>query len=154
MTRALALSHLAPPVYGGLRLTIPAREALAAAGNRVDPGGADAYGRERWIVTLVRPPASLVLVLIGHGAEQHRGLRTDDEQAYPGEWTDGITWWERGGWIPCPDCGHALLWCEAGFVPGWRICLAGHAVQLAEDGRSAGRMPGHDRATLAATRRT
>ncbi|MDE3097253.1 MAG: hypothetical protein KGK07_14790 [Chloroflexota bacterium] len=69
------------------------------------------------------------------------------EPPYPGEWPEGkgITWWERDMWTPCPTCGAALLWCEAGAVPGWRICLAGHACQLADDGRSAKRHAAHDR---------
>jgi hypothetical protein len=59
----------------------------------------------RWLgvplyeITLVAPPAGLVLVLIGHGDEQHYGIRLPEEPAYPGEWRDvDIAWGERGSW--------------------------------------------------------
>jgi hypothetical protein len=25
-------------------------------------------------------------------------------------------------WTPCPECGAPLMWAEAGYVPGYRIC--------------------------------
>ena len=116
-----------------IRLTVPAREALVRAGNEVEAG---AYGTP--VVTLRRPPRGLVLVLVGHGAEQHLALRCEDEPAYPGEWpADAVPWWERGCWVPCPQCGATLLWDEAGRVPGARVCLDGHSAQLAHDGRTA-----------------
>lgn len=69
-----------------------------------------------------------------------------------GDGTDMTPRYDRGAWMGCPTCGAALLWCEAGFVPGWRICLGGHAVQLSEDGRVATRHPEQDAATLRSTR--
>ena len=130
----------AVPTYFDLRLTIPAREALVREGNNILAQPWDGLGRPRWSVELHRPPEGLVLVLIGHGNEQHRGLRCDDEPAYPGEWSaDSIAWHERGDWTPCParGCGRALVWYEAGYVPGYRICTRGHHAQLSNDGRSA-----------------
>jgi len=143
-----------PPVYESLRLTIPAREALVRAGNQVRqmssaqaepaqldpalPPSLQRLGVPLYETTLVAPPAGLVLCLIGQGDEQHRGLRLSDEPAYPGEWRDsGIAWHERGSWVPCPRCGSALVWYEAGYVPGWRICTRGHHAQLSSDGRAA-----------------
>lgn len=134
--------------------TYPAREALEREGNRVAATDTVRYGVTLYSVELVRPPEGLRLVLIGHGAEQYHGLRLGSEPEYPGEWPDGegIAWHEHGQLVACPECGHALLWCEAGYVPGWRICLAGHAVQLSGDGRSAERRPKSDRGTLETTR--
>lgn len=34
-------------------------------------------------------------------------------------------------------CGAALVWYEAGYVPGYRICLAGHHAMLTGDGSTA-----------------
>lgn len=49
----------------------------------------------------------------------------------------GIAWHEFGAWVPCPTCGAALVWYEAGYVPGYRVCVRGHHAQLSADGRSA-----------------
>jgi hypothetical protein len=145
-----------PPVYQGLRLTIPAREALEHAGNEIRfaaggpasaepatldpalPPSVQRIGVTLYDVTLNAPPPGLVICLIGQGDEQHRGLRLSDEPAYPGEWRDaGIAWHERGEWVPCPRCGGALVWYEAGYVPGYRLCVRGHHAQLSNDGRTA-----------------
>lgn len=91
-----------------------------------------------WRVMLRRPPAGLVLVLVGERAEQRLGLRIEREPRYPGEWpASAVAWHERGCWTPCPVCGAALVWYEAGYVPGYRICLSGHHSRLSADGRSA-----------------
>lgn len=149
--------RVAAPVYEPYRLTIPAREALELAGNRVEalgdvdvappytpgdalpPSARPALTHQLYRITLVRPPAGLVECLIGHGDEQHRGLRMTDEPEYPGEWEgEGVAWYERGQWVPCPQCGSALVWYEAGYVPGYRICVERqHHAQLSHDGSSA-----------------
>lgn len=143
--------HVQPPVYDRLRMTIPVREALErrtrdalGAGNEVWlddlPPSACLPGHSTYSVRLVRPPLGIVEVLIGHGNEQHRGLRLDSEPEYPGEWPEdsgAVAWHERGQWVPCPVCGAALVWYEAGYVPGYRICLRQHHAQLSSDGRSA-----------------
>jgi len=135
--------EIQPPVYENLRVTIPAREALERAGNVMTltpPADIEQhiYGATRFDVQLHEPPAGLVLCLIGNN-DQHHGLRLDNEPEFPGEWPEGkgIAWHERGEWIPCPECGAALVWYEAGYVPGYRICLNGHHSQLSSDGRSA-----------------
>lgn len=156
-------TSVAPPVYDELRLTIPAREALARLGNQIELRGATTPNAEAryapddlaevppsmrrghpyqvWRVTLSgRVPDDLVLCLIGHGKDQHRGLRLIDEPEYPGEWTDGgIAWHERGAWVPCPQCRSPLVWYEAGYVPGYRVCAGPrhHHAQLSSDGRAA-----------------
>jgi hypothetical protein len=125
---------IATPIYTGLRMTIPVREALERAGNEVAP---DPAASQRWAVALRAPPAGLVLVRVGaDGADL--ALRMEDEPEWPGEWrADSIAWHEVGDWTPCPTCGAALVWYEAGYVPGYRICLDGHHAQLSADGRSA-----------------
>lgn len=122
-----------PPIHPDLRITIPARERLVQSGNRVTPSSDG-----RWTVELHQPPQGLVYCLIGYGNEQHNGLRCEDEPAYPQEWpSDVIAWHEHGDWVPCPKCGGALVWYEAGYVPGYRLCTHGHHAQLSDDGRSA-----------------
>jgi len=130
----------AAPTYTDLRMTIPARELLEQLGNEIRIHTTDSG--PRYSVTLTGQLAAkgvLVLVLIGQGNEQHRGLRLIDEPAYPGEWANGvgIAWHERGDWVRCPRCGHALVWYEAGYVPGYRLCTRGHHAQLSSDGKSA-----------------
>lgn len=133
----------APPVYEDLRITIPAIERLEAAGNAVTTSIAQPVGPMRYSVELTGiVPRGLVLCLVGHGDHQHRALRCDDEQAYPQEWpadSGAIAWHERGDWTPCPHpkCGRALVWYEAGYVPGYRLCTRGHHAQLSTDGRAA-----------------
>ncbi len=151
MTTTTATLTIDPPVHEAIRLTIPAREALTRAGNAVDPGLSQPGSMQvamtgtipnvlMWRVTMMGTvPSGLVLALIGHGAQQHRGLRLTSEPEYPSEWRDGVAWYERGEWVPCPrkGCGRALVWYEAGYAPGYRVCTAGHHAQLSEDGRSA-----------------
>lgn len=139
MTTATDLTTRAPPTVEGVRITIPAREALVAAGNVVEQIDDSPTGYALFRVTIHRPPHGIVEVLIGNGNDQCHGLRLDDEIAYPGEWPHGkgISWWERGRWVGCPTCEQALVWYEAGYVPGHRICLRGHHADLGTDGRTA-----------------
>jgi hypothetical protein len=138
--------RIAAPVYGPYRMTIPVREALMLAGSRITPMPLDApVSAARWdayeVAVLGTMPAGIRECLIGHGVDQHRGLRLSDEPEYPGEWADarGVAWHEHGQWVPCPlpRCGRPLVWYEAGYVAGYRVCTAGHHAQLAANGRSA-----------------
>jgi hypothetical protein len=148
------LPHLQPPTYPNTRLTIPARERLLEYGNHVRPDPDPGTQADLWSVRLVRPPQDLVVVTTiwqeRDGNFPQSSLRLPHEPAYPREIEASC--WDRGAWLPCPTCGYATLWCEAGFVPGHRICLAGHALQLAADGRSFVRKPSQDAATVRATR--
>lgn len=132
---------VAPPLYLDLRMTIPAQEAVIGGVNAVaEMSWPEGGSGPRYAVCLAgKVPSGLVLCLIGHQDEQHRGLRMEGEPQYPGEWRDGIAWHEQGDWVPCPHrrCARALIWYEAGYVPGYRICTAGHHAQLSEDGRTA-----------------
>lgn len=137
------------PIIEHVRLTVPAREALERAGNEIVEDGRwsapPSASGSTYRVTMRRPPGGIELVLIGHGEAQHHALRLTIEESYPGEWPIvGVAWHERGYLVPCPECGTGLQWNEAGYVPGWRICLRGHAAQLSEDGRSAERHPAYD----------
>lgn len=141
---ARLLSHLAAPAYE-IRLTIPAREALERRGNSIDrppssPGTP--------IVILRHPPRHMCVVQTAEGLAG----RMPEEPPWPGERDADV--WDRRAWVPCPQrgCGAALLWCEAGYVPGWRICLAGHASQFGADSLAAKRQRQHDASTLHTTR--
>ena len=126
------------------RATVPAIEALVAAGNEVERAGARvgegaALGAAQeggpWTVYLSRPPCGIEVVRIVGTADV--AIRLDIEPAYPGE--TPAAWHERGDMVPCPECGAALGWAEAGYVPGWRVCMgpARHFALLSSDGRSA-----------------
>lgn len=140
------------PIISPVRLTIPAREALLAAGNDVGslpPSGAT---YPLYTVTLLRPPPGLVVVECGephgpYGARHHLlGLRLASEPEFPYE--SPAAWYDRGALVPCPECGAALVWAEAAFVPGWRLCLGGgHACRLSGDGRQAIRQTDMDAST-------
>lgn len=138
------------PTYSDLRMTVPAREALERAGNRVDHAGSPAVGalpRDLLIffsTTLTGTvPRGILEVCIGHGNEQHWGLRMTDEPEYPAEWPSDQVQRDYGAWVPCPHrrCGRPLVWYEAGYVPGYRICTRGHHAQLSNDWRSAKAVP-------------
>lgn len=152
LTMTPQATRVAAPIHDELRLTIPVREALVGARNRVElvgvttmlPHTLDPRGRgpayQVWRVELVGDvPAGIVLCVIGHGSEQHRGLRMRDEPEFPGELVGGAPWWEQGDWIGCPSCRSPLVWYEAGYVPGYRVCAGSrhHHAQLARDGMSA-----------------
>jgi len=46
-------------------------------------------------------------------------LRLQNEPEYPNEYKD---YWKQVDWLPCPECSSAIIWYEAGYVPGYRIC--------------------------------
>jgi len=60
------------------------------------------------------------LVVVRFPERPHLGLRMEIEPEYPNE--EPPMWWERADWLPCPECGAALVWYEAGYVPGYRVC--------------------------------
>lgn len=99
-----------------IRMTIPAREAL----ERVSTVHDGAYYYQR-------PPIGLVTVLapvIEEGAPTDSlmvALRCAGEPPYPGE-IDQQDLWMEVDLTPCPKCGAALIWYEAGYVPGYRVC--------------------------------
>lgn len=124
---ALAIRQL--PVYT-VKLTVPAREELERAGNTCRKLQTVFV---LWQVTLDRPPSGLVCVR----ASEALALRMEWEPEYPSEIP--ASWWDRGYFTPCPTCGRALVWFEAGYALGHRVCLSGHHCQLSADGRYAKR---------------
>lgn len=38
----------------------------------------------------------------------------------------GLDWWAAVTDVPCPvaDCTQTVVWYEAGYVPGYRVCMA------------------------------
>lgn len=124
----LFAEHEKHGVVGGfpttLRMTVPARERLEAA----------TTGRDERMVFFARPPAGIVVVLApvpgGHGLSL--AVRCDDEPEYPGEVPNTVDSWLPAMLTPCPACGAALVWYEAGYVPGYRVCAGAkhHHVRL------------------------
>lgn len=123
-----------------VRATVPAIEALLAAGNRVAAGGVQVWPGNAmraaqvaadigWTVWLTRVPEGLRPVAINQHAPNidDVALRLDSEPAYPRESRLFDAWQEAQWTIGCPakGCGRALLWAEAGYVPGWRVCAGG-----------------------------
>jgi hypothetical protein len=109
-----------PPTYTRLRVTIPAREALVACGATITQ-----EDNGRFAVTLATSkkavPPGIVATHIS-GAIGGLALRMDNDPEYPGE--IGHAYWEQVDFTPCPKCGAALIWYEAGYVPGYRVCAS------------------------------
>ena len=104
-------------------MTIPAREALFAAGAVVIP---DDEGTTYTVTLGESVPLGLVVVHTDipaqYGFFEAISLRMDNEPAYPGE--HDADYWHTLDFTPCPHCGAPLVWYEAGYVPGYRVCSA------------------------------
>lgn len=116
------LSFEQAPMYG-TRLTVPAKETLLAAGAKVRLQNFDRY--EIYMVQLLEKcPESLVAVnvqaILGYPYSGSIGIRRVDELEYPHEY--GIDFWRCVNLTPCPECGSSLIWYEAGYVSGYRVC--------------------------------
>lgn len=110
------LNGIAPITYQ-VRATIPVIEALRAAGATiaeiVDPSG-PMY----WVTLANKMPAGIVACHV-NGPTVNACLRMEDEPEYPQENPDI---WLQVDWTPCPVCGAPVVWYEAGYVPGYRVC--------------------------------
>jgi hypothetical protein len=105
---------IAPITYEA-RATIPVVEALQAAGATVEPLPAPAIG---YVITLGGTmPAGIVAVHLNQSP--YLGLRLAVEPEYPMEHPD---YWRQVDFTPCPVCGAPVVWYEAGYVPGYRVC--------------------------------
>jgi len=104
------------PVVETARATIPVVEALQAAGAKVEPLPSPIMG---YTITLgdVVPEG---IVAAHHNDPPHVVLRMANEPEYPGEHPD---YWLQVQWTPCPVCGAPVVWYEAGYVPGYRVCV-------------------------------
>lgn len=106
---------IAPIVRDKVRLTIPVREALLAAGAKLEdqPDG-------RATITLdATMPAGIVA--------KHKSSTTMLRLEHEPDWSDAETGvyddpWLQIDWTPCPVCGAPVIWYEAGHVPGYRVC--------------------------------
>jgi len=100
------------PIVTTARATIPVVEALQAAGATVEPLEVG------YQITLGGTmPAGIVAK--HHNDAPHVVLRMKDEPEYPGEHTD---YWVQVDWTPCPVCSAPVVWYEAAYVPGYRVC--------------------------------
>lgn len=101
-----------------VRLTIPAREALESAGAIILAEPSDGGPALYTVELMDRVPQDVVATRIID--TDHLGLRMSNEPEYPGEiWH---AYWEQLDFTPCPKCGAPLIWYEAGYVPGYRVC--------------------------------
>lgn len=113
--------ELRPSTYERVRLTIPAREALQAANALIVTEANDAKtGASLYTVTLSAQERVPVDLIAGHIAgTDHTTLRLSEEEEYPHEIP---MFWEQVDFSGCPKCGKPLIWWEAGYVPGYRVC--------------------------------
>ena len=118
---------VAPALHEKVRLTIPAREALEAAGATVTPEPMNmAIGMPTYTVRLGdQVPIGLVaahtkISYSGGSWWELLSLRMEIEPEYPGEFMGD--YWQRLDFAPCPKCGAPLMWYEAGYIPGYRVC--------------------------------
>jgi len=101
-----------PIVFEQVRATIPVVELLRDAGATVEslPIG--------YRITLGDTmPSGIVAVHLNDAPRI--GLRLAVEPEYPQEFPD---YWLQVDFTPCPVCGAPVIWYEAGYVPGYRVC--------------------------------
>lgn len=59
--------------------------------------------------------------------ERHdlHGEGSRDHQVYEMPSDGAVAWWEPVTDVPCPvaGCDQTVAWYEAGYVPGYRICM-------------------------------
>ena len=105
------------------RATIPAIEALQKAGATVEPLSdrcqlsADSFQHGYRIILGDMMPEGIVAIHLNQ--PPYMGLRLAIEPPYPGEFPD---YWRQVDFTPCPVCAAPVVWYEAGYVPGYRVC--------------------------------
>lgn len=99
------------------RMTIPAREAIEEVSETwLQPSG---IGSE---YAYLKPPAGVIVVAVRTpDGLLETAYRLKNEPAFPGEHPHPNSWLEAS-FLACPQCGYALVWYEAGYVPGYRVC--------------------------------
>lgn len=109
---------VAPVAHRAVRMTIRVYDALQATGAVIEQIDGTIYS-----VTLgdQRLPGGIVAQL--HPRSGTTLLRMADEP----DWWEYMTGvyedhWVQADWTPCPKCGARLVWYEAGYVPGYRVC--------------------------------
>lgn len=101
-----------------VRATIPVIEALRASGCSVET--IESPDAQVYRVTLGDRVPDGIVAVAANGPPYVTCLRMTDEPAYPGEYPGG--WALQADWTPCPACGAPVVWYEAGYVPGYRVC--------------------------------
>jgi hypothetical protein len=109
------------------RATIPVVEALQQAGAIVEPLRSPDGG---YSITLGDTmPEDIIAVHLNH-SDPRIGLRLGSEDPYPQEHPD---YWATVNFTPCPVCKAPVVWYEAGYVSGYRVCTqAPHHHSLAQ----------------------
>lgn len=120
---------IAAPVIEDVKMSIPAMEALEREGHVVTLSRAAAKTDPYYTVELCgkrmprRLDVSIRLIECEQGGYYERVvLRTEEEPEWPGIVPDEMNMWLLAEWLPCPVCAAPIVWYEAGFVPGYRIC--------------------------------
>ena len=103
------------PITETARATIPVVEALRKAGATVTPLPSPAVGYE----ITIGDTMPVGIIAAHHNDAPHVVLRMENEPEYPGENPD---YWLQIDWTPCPACGAPVVWYEAAYVPGYRVC--------------------------------
>lgn len=104
---------IAPVVYE-TRATIPAIEALREAGATIV-----AVDNNEYQITL-GPQMPKGIVAVDVFGSFNGCIRMEHEPEYPmGEHPN---YWRQVDFTPCPVCGAPVVWYEAGYVPGYRVC--------------------------------
>ena len=114
-------------VVHAVRATIPVLEAVLQAGGSYVPLVNTDNG---YLITLSdKMPACIIAVHLNRSTPRI-GLRLESEERYPQEFPD---YWETVNFTPCPVCQAPIVWYEAGYVPGYRVCTkAPHHHSLAQ----------------------
>lgn len=99
-----------------VRATVLVRDALAAAGATITP---DPDGLSVYVILGDTMPAGIIAVEVPGPPYVSAALRMSDEPEYPIEYPTG---WRQVDWTPCPTCGAPLVWYEAGYTAGYRVC--------------------------------
>jgi len=103
------------PVEHDVRASIPVVELLRSAGATVVPLALPKIGYK---ITLGETmPKGIVAVEVPD--MPNIGLRLEVEPEYPME---SFNYWAQLMWTPCPKCSAPIVWYEAGYVPGYRVC--------------------------------
>lgn len=115
---------VAPIEHDAVRMTLPVREALVAAGATVTPISS---GPDQIAVYHVRLgdriPAGIVATTTD--VSEHGWiptLRMTHEPDFSEFCRTADVHWTSVDWTPCPKCGAPLVWYEAGYAPGYRVC--------------------------------
>lgn len=106
------------PLTYTVRATIPARESLSEAGAKIGPIGTADEPVYRVTLGSVMPDG-IIAGAVNGPPYVDCCLRLENEPEWPGEFED---YWRQVDWTPCPVCGAPVVWYEAGYVPGYRVC--------------------------------